>query len=153
MRWFLLVLLLLAVAAPLAGGSALPAGPTDPHIADGSAARHLSAARARWKSRGFASYRFTVTQTCFCAPRGGSATITVRGGRRSGATERLLVASSVPRLFALVDGAIKGKVARLTVSYDARRGYVRHVYIDSSAMIADEEVGYDVRGLVRVRQR
>ena len=153
MRIVLLALVVVTVAAPLARGSALPTGPTDPHIADGSAARKLAAARVRWKHRGFASYRFTVSQSCFCGPRQVTATITVRAGKRSGATERLLAASSVPRLFALVDNAINADVAGLTVTYDKRRGYVRHVYIDRSAMIADEEVGYDVRGLVRVTPR
>ena len=153
MRIVLLAFLLAAVVAPNAGGSALPTGPADPHIADGSAARKLAAARTRWQRHGFASYRFTVTQTCFCGPREGTATITVRGGKRYGVTDRLLPASSVPRLFALVAGAIRHEVAGLTVTYDKRRGYVRHVYIDSSAMIADEEVGYDVRGLVGVPSR
>lgn len=155
MRILLAGLLVLALAAPLTG-FVLAAGPgspgtPDPAIASGKAARELAAARARWRAHGFASYRFRVTQTCFCGPREGSATITVRGGRPGAVPDRLRAAATVPRLFALVAAAIRDRVAGLTVTYDARRGYVRHVYVDRSAMIADEEVGYDVRGLTRVR--
>jgi len=145
---------LLTLALPL-GGLAVAAAPGSPDTPDaaivsGKAARDLAAARARWHARGFPSYRFHVTQTCFCGPREGSAAITVRGGRPGTVPDRLRAAATVPRLFALVAAAIRDRVAGLQVTYDTRRGYVRHVYIDRSAMIADEEVGYDVRGLTRV---
>ena len=150
MRRFAIVLLAASAfsagATTIATGSALPTGPTDPHIKDGSAARKLASARARWKAHGAVSYRYKVTQSCFCGPRDASATIIVRHGKRSGSTDRLLPASSVPRLFKIVANAINRKVAKITVTYDTKLGFVKHVYVDSSAMIADEEVGYDVSG-------
>jgi len=155
MRSLVAGLLVVAVALPLSGlAIAAAPGPSatpDAAILSGRAARDLAAARSRWRAHGFASYRFHVTQTCFCGPREGQATITVRGGRPSAVSDRLRDAATVPRQFALVARAIRGRVAGLNITYDARRGYVRHVYIDRSAMMADEEVGYDVRGLTRVR--
>ena len=155
MRTLLAGLLVVAVALPL-GGLAIAAAPgpsdtPDAAILSGRASRDLAAARSRWHARGFASYRFHVAQTCFCGPREGQATITVRGGRPGAVSDRLRDAATVPRLFALVARAIRDRVAGLQVTYDARRGYVRHVYVDRSELIADEEVGYDVRDLARLR--
>lgn len=157
MRVFTAGLLAIACAAP-GGGLALASGPgpasgetPDAKIVSGRAARDLAAARARWKAHGFASYSFHVAQSCFCAPREGSATIKVRRGRPGTVSARLHDVATVPRLFAVVAGAIHDRVAGLTVTYDAKRGYVRHVFIDRSRMIADEEVGYDVTRLARLR--
>ena len=130
--------------APVAHGSALPANPVDPTITSGKAARDLAAARARWKAGGINSYRFRVQRSCFCNPKQGQATITVRGGRPGAIENALDVVATVPRVFRVVADAIENKSTRLTVTYDAKRGFVRHVYIDRVAQIADEEVGYDV---------
>ncbi len=155
MRMLIAGLLAAAVALPLGGRAAAaapqPSGTPDAAIVSGRSARELAAARSRWHAHGFASYRFSVTQTCFCGPRDGHATITVRGGRPGSVASRLRGVATVPRLFAVVAGAIHDRVAGLRVTYDARRGYVRRVYIDRNVMIADEEVGYDVRGLTRLR--
>ena len=51
----------------------------------------------------------------------------------------------MPRLFRKIQDAIDRKVARLVVTYGPR-GVPRLVFVDSDTRIADEEIGYIVRG-------
>ena len=151
----LLTALAVVIAAALVGGPALagttPPPTVDAKIASGKAAKDLAAARARWRAHGFASYRFHVQRSCFCNPKTGVATISVRNGKPGTIANQLDDVATMPRLFKLVAGAIKQRVARLTVTYDRTRGYVRSVYIDRSQAIADEEVGYTITKLHKLR--
>jgi Family of unknown function (DUF6174) len=52
--------------------------------------------------------------------------------------------ATVPRLFKTIQGAIDEGVANLNVSY-GRRGVPTSIYIDRSQLIADEEMGYEIK--------
>lgn len=149
-RAALLALTLLFTAAPAAAQDEVQ---PDPSITDGSAQRELDAARATWRTSGPASYRWRVARGCFCpAPYTRARDVIVRGGIPSKRTAKeVRDFATVPRLFRIVQSAIDRKVAVLTVSYDARRGYPRRVWIDVSPMIADEESSYTASRLTRLR--
>jgi hypothetical protein len=151
------VLLLAATAlatAPAASAQAPgPGDQPDPAIADGSAQRALTAARARWKAANVRSYRVRVALGCFCPeeirkPR----TITVRGGIPVRPPSHLKEVATVPRMFRLIQRSIGRGVAGLDVTYGAR-GVPRTISIDVSRMIADEESSYSIDRFVRLRPR
>ncbi len=150
-RAVLLALTLVACAA--APTAAQDEAPPDPSIADGSAQRDLDAARAAWKAGGLMSYRWRIARGCFCPePYTRARNVTVRGGVPSKRTaNEVREFATVTRLFRIVQSAIDRKVAVLTVSYDARLGYPRRVWIDVSPMIADEETSYRASRLTRLR--
>ncbi len=149
---------LLATAA--LAGALVPAGHAqkpspgdkpDPAIADGSAQRALTKARARWKAANVRSYRVRVALGCFCPedirkPR----TITVRGGVPRSAPSHLKDVATVPRMFRVIQGAIDDGVAGLDVTYGPR-GVPKAISVDVSRMIADEERFYVVDRFVRLR--
>jgi hypothetical protein len=126
MRATLLVALLLAVA--------LPASASASDLSD------LRAAQERWAVTGYENYAFTVAIGCFCPthvtkPR----RVTVRDGQAVDPPKVVRRYSTVPKLFGVVQQAITDGVDRLDVTYGAT-GLPRHIYIDRSPMIADEEL-------------
>lgn len=128
-----------------------PATQPDAAITDGSAQRALDAARTAWQSYGARSYRMRVRIQCFCAPDYTKArTVEVRGGRIVHAAASIRRIATVPRLLRIVQGAIDAKVSNLDVRYDPGRGIPRSIFIDTSPMIADEEVGYGVLAFRRL---
>jgi Family of unknown function (DUF6174) len=142
---------LLALAALLVGAPAARAQdrPVDPQIVDGTEQRRLDEARARWRDRGFRSYRFRVARGCFCPaeiqePR----VIVVRRGRPRGAPDHLRPAATVPRLLRIVQRAIDGRVSSLDVRY-GRRGVPRSIAIDPRLRLSDDEDFYGVDRLRR----
>jgi hypothetical protein len=136
------------VAASPAQPQEPPAEKPDPAITDGSAQRALDAAKARWRARGPASYRFRVRRSCFCPPAYTTERrVTVRGGRPVRPPEQVEDFATVPRLFRIVRRAIADGAVDLDVTYDKRYGYPRAIFVDRSRMIADEESGYGARYL------
>jgi hypothetical protein len=124
---------------------------TDPAITSGSAQRSLDAARARWKAKGPRSYQLVVRHSCFCPeqytrPR----TVVVRNGKIVRASKYVRDIATVPRLFKIVQAAIDRKVVNLDVTYDAKRGFPRNIWVDTSLQIADEEQGYGASKLKRL---
>ncbi len=122
----------------------------DPAIADGSAQRALTKARARWKAANARSYRVRVALSCFCPedvrrPR----TITVRNGIPRTPPSHLRDVATVPRMFRTIQRAIDRRVAGLTVAYGPR-GVPRSISIDVSRMIADEESFYTIDRFTRL---
>jgi hypothetical protein len=148
----LAILALAAALTPAAAGAQTPPdGRPDPSIADGRAQAALDAARQRWAAAGLRDYRFTVALQCFCIgdvtePR----VLTVRRGKPRKPPRHLRNVATVRRLFARVQDAIDAGLARLVVRY-GERGLPRLVAIDSSLMIADEEVTYRASRLRALR--
>ncbi|MCW2958248.1 MAG: hypothetical protein JWP18_1051 [Solirubrobacterales bacterium] len=148
----LLAVVALAGGTPAGHAQAPGSGETpDPAIADGSAQRDLTVARARWKAAHVRSYRVRVALGCFCPesirrPR----TITVLGGSPRRPPSHLKDVATVPRMFRLIQRSIDRGVAGLDVTYGAR-GVPRTITIDVSRMIADEESYYTIDRFVRLR--
>lgn len=138
-----------AAQAPTPGD---PGAEPDVTISDGTAARQLADARARWRAVGFASYRTRIAIRCFCpASVTATRTVVVRRGRTVGRVpSHLRDVATVPRLFARIDEAIRAGAATLDVRY-ARSGRPTSIYVDRSRMIADEERGIVVRSFARTR--
>jgi len=147
----LVALLALAlVAVPIAAGQSAPAHTTDPDIASGKEQRALSSARKQWKARGVRSYTYGLTVSCYCPPTT-NVKIVVRNGRPTRATpKKLLSQATVPRLFRTIQSAIDRKVAKLVVTYGPR-GVPRSIFVDTDEHIADEEIGYIVRGFAPLK--
>lgn len=107
----------------------------------------------RWEAYHITEYTFLQTRTCFCADGGRNYRVTVRSGVivkiDDPATGSVLAADrrgdfkTIPELFALVQSIDPATVASLQVTYDPRYGYPLRVYVDPSAMIADEEYGFE----------
>ncbi len=152
MRSFTLAALLaFALAAvPVAAGQGIESTP-DPGITNGSKQRALSSARKDWKRQGVPSYVYRLSVNCFCPPTT-DVKIVVRNGRPAPSTsKRLLDQATVPRLFRTIQQAIDRKVARLVVTYGPR-GVPRSIFIDGSKRIADDEVGYIIRGFAPLKR-
>ena len=150
-------LLLLAVLVA-AGGCAqrlVDAPPADGQDAGDGDAR-LAEARARWAASGPGAYRMTLHRSCFCPEdyRGPFA-VTVRNGTvasvemagRSLPADR---AVTVDALFDLLAEAYAEDAELVRVTYDDALGYPTELYIDRSAQMADEEIGYTVSSLARL---
>ena len=137
-------------AVPVAAGQADRTTP-DPGITNGSEQRALSSARKTWKRQGVPSYTYKLSVNCFCPPTT-DVKIVVRNGRPASATRKSLLAqATVPRLFKTIQEAIDGKVSKLVVTY-GKRGVPRAIFIDRSQRVADDEIGYIVRGFAPLRR-
>lgn len=112
------------------------------------------------KSGEFKNYTFEQQVICFCAPPAGIFfKLTVRDSQIVSAentqTGEMLEArefsffKTIPELTELVNSIDKDSVAVLDVTYDEKDGYTTHVYIDFSAQIADEEIGYRSKNFKR----
>ena len=140
------------IAVPIASGTrpGYQSKP-DPRIVNGSVQRALDGARKRWKHAGVASYSYKLDVSCFCPPMN-DIRMVVRNRRPSGQTRRGYDdQATIPRVFATIQDAIDAKVAKLDVTYGAR-GVPRRVYIDRDDHIADEEVGYAIRGFAPLKR-
>lgn len=120
----------------------------------------LAQARATWEAQGIESYRFTLVRNCFCLIRG-PVVVEVRDGAVEsivdadtgepvvGNTQLDEVFGEVATIEALFDVIADAEgAARLDTEFDPELGYPTTIYIDESEMIADEEMGYEVKDLV-----
>jgi Family of unknown function (DUF6174) len=87
------------------------------------------AAQARWRERGFVSYRYVSQVSCFCGSVG-FADVTVLNGavvsvvrRSDGVSEPVQNRQSIDSLFAFIRREIERQPERLRVRYDATLGY------------------------------
>lgn len=147
---------LTAVAAlGLAGQAQAAPGPwnenpvVDPSITDGSADREFQEARSKWQESGVRNYRITIGRSCFCmGPY--RAKFAVRRGKVVRASVRgWWGPRTVPGMFKAVHQAIREKVAVLDARYNPRLGFVRDVWADHMAVVADDEIGYRILRLRR----
>jgi hypothetical protein len=148
----LVVLLTVVVAVcsttALAASAAEPPNPTDPRIVSGSAQKALDRARTRWRRAKIRSYRFEAKRTCFC-PTSGWHEVSVRGGVPSATTPSdVKQIATVPRLFLVIQQAIRRKAHELTVTYGSH-GLPTQISIDSIANVVDEEQYFYVRHFAR----
>ncbi len=138
-----LVALVAAVALP-GGAVAADGDPVlhpDPSIVDGSAAKALAAARSRWRARGPASYRFTTTRGCFCAPGWtGPFRLTVRRGRAVKPPKGAVDVATAAKLFTLVADGIRAEDHVLAVTYDRRTGFPLRISLDPIEYAVDDEL-------------
>ncbi len=136
----------------------LPIGIVGCDSSTGAADAALSQAEARWTASGIAAYEMTYRVACFCTSEtAGPWTVRVEDGRVarvSGPTpgaQPVGGAKTVAALFGEIREARRARAAAVTVTYDPTDGHPLSLFIDRSAQIADEEVGYDVTGLTRLR--
>jgi hypothetical protein len=109
----------------------------------------LSAARARWASRGPSRYRLTATMDCYCrAARDGAralefvgdslASTIQQGGRPSTGTESWTARFSVTRLFAHADAEIRNLERTIEkIEYDPDYGYPTVIATNTAYFITD----------------
>jgi hypothetical protein len=115
-----------------------------PSIANGSAQRHLAAARARWRRHGPRSYTYRLQLTCFCTPDSRRPhTFVVRDGRPVKPPKGWRAQDTAPKLFKLVAGAIHDRVDGLHVTY-YRSGLLKELDVDQNRRIADDEQSFFV---------
>lgn len=123
----------------------------DPQITDGTAGRQFKAAREQWLKQGIDDYRMTVRRACFCLPPS-RVKVTVRDGKPVSLSARPWSGPrTVPGMFRIVGQAIKRKVAKLDVRYNARLGLPARTSIDYIAMAVDDEIGYQIKGFKRLK--
>lgn len=132
------------IAAPAAALSPVAGSDPDPQIKDGSLQRQLDSARKRWAKTKIRTYRFDLRRSCFCPPQENTR-VRVRNGRPVSYPQDLKAVATVPRLFKLVQSAIKQNAASITVAY-TKRGYPKSISIDYDRRLADEEIGYTLSG-------
>ena len=116
----------------------------------------LAAARRKWSSTQSKDYRFTFRWICFCRFRG-PVGVTVRAGKietiksladSDGGTiprDQFNDYKTVEQLFDLIAQAMEKKAESIKATYDTERGYPRSAYIDYHKMIADEEIGFEIK--------
>ncbi len=124
-----------------------PPNPTDPRIADGSAAKALNRARAKWKRAKLRSYDMEARRSCFC-PTTGWHKVKVRDNQTRRPHSDVEEIATVPRLFRVIRLAIKAKAHRLTVSY-GRYGVPKKISIDRVENVIDEEQYFSIRRFKR----
>lgn len=142
-------ILLLAILLVAAGCEA----PTAPGNLD-----NLAAARARWSALGAQAYSYEINRSCFCVFGGRRMRVTVENGAVTGAeyldsgnaveAALLTYVSTIPDLFDLIEGALKGSTAYFFASYDPVYGYPTRIEIDYSANAIDDELAISARGLI-----
>jgi Family of unknown function (DUF6174) len=138
---------IVVIAMAIAWPSVAPADNSnvDPAITNGNAIRKFSAARNKWLAAGISNYRFKINASCFCAYIG-DVSVTVRGRKKTSSNPDWFGPRSVPALFKVIHGAIDRNAAALIVKYDKSDGHPQSISIDYSHQIADEEIGYTVKG-------
>ncbi|MBD2505038.1 DUF6174 domain-containing protein [Anabaena azotica] len=113
--------------------------------------RQLTFNRNLWNKQNISSYRYTLSNSCFCITDArGPVIIEVRNGKTTSITS---VATgnpvnpdffqnydTIPKLFNVIQDAIARQASSLTVSYDHQLGYPKQINIDYDAQIADEEL-------------
>ena len=60
-------------------------------------------------------------------------------------------ALTVDSLFAIIERGIAGHYAEMRVTYDPVMGFPTQIYSDASHQIADDEITYEVKDLVRLK--
>ena len=128
----------------------------------------LDEALSRWSARGFDAYRFRFERTCFCSPPRVTALVTVRSDtvaaldsvRANGtpiqdtdfAFDREM-ARSIEQLFDLVRAARRTTIDSVAVTYDARDGHPRRLFVDPLQAMTAENVTYVARDVTPIDSR
>ncbi|MBD2344190.1 DUF6174 domain-containing protein [Anabaena subtropica] len=113
--------------------------------------RRLIFNRQLWDSKNISNYRYRLSNSCFCLPEArGPVVIEVRNGQTISITsvnpdqvinpQFFQQYSTVPKLFNVIQDAIKRQAFSLNISYDHKFGYPTEISIDYNSQIADEEL-------------
>ncbi len=117
----------------------------------------LRDAQRRWRATRPTSYELRQSVSCFCPLPPQPVTLLVRGDSIVAAVDARGAALSAPivglyrtvdGLFALIEQARSRGAADLRATYDPARGYPTTVVIDYIANAADDEIAYQLSGLV-----
>ncbi|MDZ8226156.1 MULTISPECIES: DUF6174 domain-containing protein [unclassified Nostoc] len=111
--------------------------------------KRLDFNRNFWNKQNISNYSYELSNSCFCIEDArGPVVIKVRNGVTSSITslatgkdvkEYFQSYNTIPKLFDVIQDAIKRKAFSLNVRYDARFGYPTQIDIDYNNQIADEE--------------
>ncbi len=113
---------------------------------------------SEWKSGAVGDYEFEQQVNCFCAaPAGRFHRLTVRDGEivtavdlRSGQglnSSQFHFFKTIQELIEFAESIDPDSVARLDVEFDPVLKYPSSIYVDYDERIADEEIGYETRGV------
>lgn len=133
-------------------------GPTEPRARE---LKELEANRRKWASRGVSSYRYVVTNFCFCLDESrGPVAVEVRGGATVSATylsggaparqQPFASMDSVEDLFDTISRALDREPDEVEVVYDPQLGYPRSARFDFDDRSTDEEGGFSVESFQRL---
>ena len=115
----------------------------------------LSTNRAKWDAASMGgNYDFTLTIQQFSRDGGRPISISVRDGQVTKAVYQDTGEAapdyrklSIEDMFSQAKDAYDTGAERVTTQYDPTTGALSSLYIDRSAMIADEEIGYSVSNI------
>ena len=104
-----------------------------------------------WNKQNLSNYRYTLSNGCFCIPDArGPVVIEVRNRQTVSVTsvetgqavdpQFFQRYNTIPKLFNVIEDAIKRQAFSLDVEYNHRYGYPTKINIDYNAQIADEEI-------------
>ncbi|MBD2252437.1 DUF6174 domain-containing protein [Nostoc parmelioides] len=113
--------------------------------------RKLNFNRILWNKKNISSYRYTLSNSCFCIPEArGPVVIEVRNGKTTSITpvnpeqainpEFFQKYNTIPKLFNVIQYAIQSQAFSLDISYNHKFGYPTRINIDYNSQIADEEL-------------
>jgi hypothetical protein len=123
----------------------------------------VAANRRHWQSQRIADYEVQFRMSCFCVPdviapvvlqvRGGAIVSVTRVSDGVGVPPSRWVGIyyTVDQMFALIADAQAKGADEIRVSYDPVLGYPTTVFIDQSVRLADEELRFEMSGLMPVR--
>ncbi len=124
--------------------------------------RRLKFNRDLWNRQNISSYRYTLSNSCFCIPDArGPVVIEVRNGQTTSITsvatgqpvnpEFFQNYKTIPKLFNVIQDAINRKASSLNVQYSARFGYPTKIDIDYNSQIADEEIYLTIENFKKIK--
>lgn len=131
-------------------GSDVPVTTVPEPIPEGAAG--LAVARERWDTFGLDGYSMTYRELCFCPET--LVTVSVEGGQVVDAQVEQedvpppIVGLTVEGMFDEIQQAVDRDAAEIQATYDEATGRPTRYWIDPSTMMADEEHGIEVIGLV-----
>lgn len=115
---------------------------------------------ARWQAYNQSSYSIYQTSFCFCIHGGVLMKVVVKENKIIDVVDTSKGISlpqnqwswykTVDELFLIIARVNKDSVAYFRAEYDRRFGYPISFYVDPSALIADEEYGFDTKNLTLI---
>jgi hypothetical protein len=113
----------------------------------------------RWKAYAIHDYTITQSLNCFCFNGGVDVKVEVRNDSvirvRNAMTDSVFSKETFQRyksvndLFTFMGTIDTTKVAQYIFEYDSTYGFPKNIYVDYNAQIADEEMGYTTKNLVK----
>ncbi len=115
--------------------------------------------RQLWRSQHLQNYEFIYEEQCFClAPANTPLKVSIKDDKiiqvvnltSNQEIKDLNFPKTIEQLFDIIDQAIKGHADEILVTYDSSLGYPNTVAIDYQKILADEEVSYTVKNLIKL---